>query len=78
MLVLSKFQTNQGVAILKNPQKELNRYLFFTAPIHHKSIISMSYVIQSYYMKTMKLVFVSFCDEILEKEEAIYWVNERE
>ena len=54
ILVLSIFETNQGVTKLKKPQEELiNWYLLFATPIHHRRVISMSYVIQSCNIKTI-------------------------
>ena len=46
ILVLSTFLTNQGVTILKKHKNEPNWYLTFTTPIHHKSAMLISYIIQ--------------------------------
>ena len=69
ILVLSIFETNQGVTILKKPQEELiNWYLLFATPIHHWRVMSMSYVIQScnikaigYEAKSMPKIEFSSC-----------------
>ena len=74
MFVLSTFQTNQGVTILKKCQEELNWYLFFTIAIHHRSVMLMSYVIQSCNMRTIGLTFVSFYHEVLEHKGIDNWV----
>ena len=48
ILVFPIFETNQGVTIFKNPLEELiNWHLPFATPIHHRSVMLMSYVIQS-------------------------------
>ena len=48
ILVLPIFETNQRVTILKKPQEELiNWYLLFVTPIHHRSVMLTSYVVQS-------------------------------
>ena len=57
-LPLSKFQTNQGFSILKKHQEELNWYLLSTTPIYHRSIMLLSYVIQSCNMGTISPAFV--------------------
>ena len=45
---MSIFETNQGVTLFKRPKKELiNWFLLFARPIHHRSVMLMSYVIQS-------------------------------
>ena len=42
------FETNQGVTILTKLQEELiNWYLLFATPIHHRSVMLMSYAIQT-------------------------------
>ena len=41
ILVLSIFETNQGVTILKKPQD-----ILFAAPIRHRSVMLMSYMIR--------------------------------
>ena len=54
ILVLSIFETNQGVTKLKKPQEELiNWYQFFTTTMHHRSVMLMSYVIQSCSMRAI-------------------------
>ena len=54
ILVLSIFETNQGVTILKKPQEELiNWYLLFGTLIHHRSIMLLPYVIQSCNIKAI-------------------------
>ena len=37
--VSSTFQTNLGVTIHKKHQEELNRYVLFTTPIHHRNVM---------------------------------------
>ena len=45
MLVLSELEINQGVTILDKSQEELTKN--FATSIHHRSVMLMSYVIQS-------------------------------
>ena len=47
ILVFSRFETNQKVTMLKKYKQKLN-YVLFTTPIHHRSVMLISYVIQSY------------------------------
>ena len=48
ILVLPIFETNQEVTILKKPQEEvINWYLLFATPIHHRSVMLMSHLVQS-------------------------------
>ena len=50
----TSIETNQKVTVLKKPQEELiNWYLLFVTPIHHRKVISMSYVIQSCNIKAI-------------------------
>ena len=44
--VSSTFQTNLGVTIHKKHQEELNRYVLFTTPIHHRNVMLTPYLIQ--------------------------------
>ena len=45
-------------------QEQLNWYLLFTAPIYHRSVMLMPYMIQSCNIRTIGLTFVSFCHEV--------------
>ena len=79
ILVLSIFEINQGVTILKKPQEDLiNWYLPFTTPIHHRSVMLMSCMTQSCNIKaigsdkavaTPKIEFwscgITFCGNVL-------------
>ena len=67
ILVFSRFETNQKVTMLKKYKQKLN-YLLFTTPIHHRSVMLISYVIQSYKIRTIELTFVSFCHVVFEQE----------
>ena len=50
ILVLPIFETNQGVNILKTSQEELG---FATKSVHHKSVILISFVIQTFNIKAI-------------------------
>ena len=63
--VLSIFETNQGLTILKKHLEELNWYLLSTTLIHHECHVNVIRV-QSFNTRTISLVFVSFCHEVLE------------
>ena len=67
ILVLSTFETNERVTILKKYKQKLN-YLLFATSIHHRSVMLISYVIQSYKIRTIELTFVSICHEVFEQE----------
>ena len=60
------FETNQGVIKLKKHQEQLNWHLLFTTPIHQRSVMLMSYVIQSCNIRTIRLTFASFCHKVFE------------
>ena len=53
--------------MLKKYKQKLN-YLLLARPIHHKRVMLVSYVIQSYKITTIELTFVSFCHEVFEQE----------
>ena len=67
ILVLSLFEINERVTMLRKYQQKLN-YLLFTTPIHYRSVMLISYVIQSYKIRTIERTFVSFCHEVFEQE----------
>ena len=83
ILVLSMFETNPAMTILKKPQEELIYWcLLFATPIHHRRVKSVSYVIQSCNIKaigyetksTPKIEFsswrVTFCGNVSYKKSS--------
>ena len=61
--VSSTFQTNLGVTIHKKHQEELNRYVLFTTPIHHRNVMLTPYLIQLCSMRKLGLNLVSLYQE---------------
>ena len=61
--VSSTFQINLGVTIHKKHQEELNRYMLFTTPIHHRNVMLTRYLIQLCSMRTIGLTLVSLYQE---------------
>ena len=57
--VSSTFQTNLGVTIHNKHQEELNRYVLFTTPIHHRNVMLTPYLIQLCSMRKKGLNLVS-------------------
>ena len=49
----------------------------FTAPIHHKSVMWMPYMVQSCYMEIIKLIFLKIGAKFSEKGDSMFgWVKE--